>query len=341
MKRFSILSVSRRIGFWILFLLVTCHSSLVTSLFAQGTAGPVAGVSYQTLASAFSDPAVSWAATGLTLNYTAGTVYQGGSGQAITASTLTLTGGLTNCNQAGIQAGSCNIVYWTSGTSLAVTPTYAIAAAPGNRILYYCTTSSGGNITGCATAELDVNGPVPTTYGDSAFFVQPSNCFLTATTTAFSTGPALVRAAANNIVLSGTTNTTAGTIAATCDITFGGRTTSGLGFQAKSVSLLYGVQTTALSSIAAATVSTVSYPAPGGAASGTVGGVGGTYTVTPSTLQTAVTTSGQCYNENVAFSTPFTFTDKTKISLDQVFTTSAAVTTLQVCGLIVYGNWIQ
>jgi hypothetical protein len=312
--------------------------------FGQGSAGPVAGgTNYSNLSSAFSDPSVSWAATGLTLNYTAGTVWQNGSGAAITAGTVTLTTSLSTCTQAGIQAGSCNIIYWPgSGASLSATSTYATAAAPGNRILYYCTTNSSGNITACAPTELDINGSTPTTYADGAFFVQPANCFLTAGTTAFTTGPTLVRAAANNIVLSGTTNTTAGTIAATCDITFAGRTTSGLGFQATAVSLLYGIQTTNLSSIAAATVSTVAYPAAGGTASGTVGSVGGTYTVTPATLQTATTTAGQCYNEKVAFGTPFTFTDKTKISFDQVFTTAGSTaTTFQVCGLIVYGNWIQ
>jgi hypothetical protein len=70
--------------------------------------------------------------------------------------------------------------------------------------------------------------------------------------------------------------------------------------------------------------------------------VGGTYTVTPTTLQTSATSSGQCYNENLAFGTPFTYTDKTKLTLDQVFTTAGSTaTTLQVCGLIVYGTWIQ
>jgi len=331
----------RTLSLLVLFLsLITCHSSLV---FGQGSAGPIpGGINYNQLASAFSDPSVSWPATGLALTYTNGTVYQGGSGNAITGSTLTLTSSLTSCTQAGVQAGTCNIVYWASGSSLSVSSSYATAAAPGNRILYFCTTDSSGNITGCAPPELDVNGAIPVTYTDAAYFVQPANCFMFPTTTSFTTGPALLRAAANNIVLSGTTNTTAGTIAITCDITFSGRTTSGLGFKATSASLLYGAQTTALSSIAAATVSTVSFPTAGGSASGTVAAAGGTYTVTPTTLQTGATTSGQCYNENVAFGTPFTYTNQTKVSFDQVFTTAGtSVTTLQICGLIVYGTWIQ
>ena len=311
--------------------------------FPQGSAGPVlGGTNYSGLASAFSDPWVTWQATGLTLTYGSGTVWQNGSGQAITGNTLTLTTNLPTCTQAGVQAGTCNIVYWASGSSLATSAAYATAAAPGNRILYYCTTNSSGNITGCAPTELDINGSTPTTYADAAYFVQPSNCFMTPTTTAFSSGPALARVGANQLVYAGTTNTTAGTIALTCDITFGGRTTSGLGFQVTGVSLYYGAQTTALSSIAAATVATVTLPSAGGAASGSATASGGTYTVTPASLQTATTSSGNCYNEQVAFGTPFTYTNNSKVSFDQVFTTAGSTaTTLQICGLKVYGNWIQ
>jgi hypothetical protein len=319
--------------------LVTCHSS---PLFGQGSAGPVpGGINYNQLASAFSDPSVSWPATGLTLTYTNGTVYQGGGGNSITGSTLTLTANLTSCTQAGIQAGNCNIVYWASGSSLSVSSTYATAAAPGNRILYFCTTSSGGNITGCAPPELDVNGAIPVTYTDAAFFIQPTNCFMTASQT-WATAPTLSRVGANQLVYQGVSNSgTGGTISLTCDITFSGRTTSGLGFQASGVSLYYGVQGAAISSMAAATVATVGLPSAGGSASGSAAAAGGTYTVTPTTLQTATTTSGNCYNEQVAFGTPFTYSNNTKVSFDQVFTVGTTSTTLQICGLKVYGNWIQ
>jgi hypothetical protein len=323
-------------------LLLTACCFLPTGLFGQGAAGPVlGGTNYNTLASAFSDPSVSWAATGLTLNYTAGTVYQNGSGNAITANTLTLTTNLPTCTQAGIQAGTCNIIYWSGGSSLANTASYATAAVSGNRILYYCTTNSSGNITGCYPTELDVNGAVPVTYGDAAYFVQPSACFMTAATTAFTSGPALVRTTANNQVLQAVTNTTAGTVSMTCDVTFSGRTTSGMGFQATDIELFYGVQGTAFSSISPATVATVTFPSPGAAAGSTVTAAGGSYTVTPSTLQTATTTSGNCYDEKVAFGTPFTYSNNSKVSFDQVFATSAAVTTVQICGVLVHGTWIQ
>ena len=320
--------------------LVICHSPL---LFGQGSAGPVAGgINYNMLASAFSDPSVSWPATGLTLTYSNGTVYQGGSGQPITGGTVTLTTNMPTCTQAGIQAGTCNIVYWGGGASLAVSTTYATAVIPGNRVLYFCTTNSSGSITGCAPPELDVNGAIPVTYGDGTFVIQPSNCLMTASTTAFSPSPALSRVGANQLVYAGTTNTTAGTIAVTCDITFGGRTTPGLGFQATGVSFYYGIQGVAASSIAPATVAAVTLPTPGGSASGSASAAGGSYTVTPSTLQTSTTTTGNCYNEQVAFGTPFTYGNNTKVSFDQVFTTPGSTAlTLQICGLKVYGNWIQ
>jgi len=331
-KKILILAVS----FW---LLATGNWPL---LFGQGTAGPVAGgTAYGNLEVGFTIPGVSWAATGLTLTYTSGTVYQSGKSNAITGSTLSLTDSKATCTQAGIQAASCNIVYWASGTGLSNTTTYATAAAAGNRLLYFCTTT-GGNITGCAPASLDIVGPVPASYADGALFISPANCWMTPTTTAFTAGPALVRAAANNQVLSATTNTTGGTIAVTCDISFEGRTTANLGFIATDVSIFYGVQTTNLSSIAAATVTTVTYPSAGGSASGTVANADGTLTVTPGTLQKNTTTSGQCYNENIAFGTPFSYTDLTKVTLDQVFTTAGTTaTTLQICGLLVHGTWVQ
>lgn len=311
-------------------------------LFAQGSAGPVlGGTNYSNLVSAFAAPSVSWGATGLTLNYSAGTVYQNGAGTAVTANALTLTANLPTCTQAGIQGGSCNIIYWSGGSSLANTSSYAVAGVPGNRIFYYCSTNSSGNITGCFPTGLDVNGAVPVTYGDAAFFVQPSACFMTAATTAFTSAPALVRTSANNQVLQAVTNTTAGSVSLTCDVTFGGRTTSGLGFQATDIELFYGVQGTAFSSIAAATVATVTFPTAGGSASSTVSSAGSPYTVTPTTLQTATTTSGNCYDEKVAFGTPFTYNNNGKVSFDQVFSTSAAATTVQICGVLVHGNWIQ
>jgi hypothetical protein len=325
-------------------LLFTAFCLLPTALFAQGSAGPIiGGTNYSSLEGSFGIPSVSWAATGLTLNYTAGAVYQKGAANVISANTVTLTGNETSCSLAGILAGSCNLVYWPgSGSSLLTTTSYPVAAASGSAILYFCTTSAGGNIAGCVIATEDVLGAIPATYNDGLLMVPVTNCAFTATTTAFSGTPGVVRLAANQTAWSGTTNTTAGTITMTCDLGLEGRTTSGLGFVAKDIAVQYGIQTTALSSIATPTVKTNAFPAYGGTAADTLAAVGGTIASTPASLQLATTTAGNFYNADFAFGTPFTLTDQTKVSFEMVFSTAGATaTTLQVSGLLVHGNWIQ
>lgn len=170
---------------------------------------------------------------------------------------------------------------------------------------------------------------------DAFIMVPPGNCIMTPTTTAFTAGPTLTRAAAGNVVLSGTTNTTAGTITLTCDLTeLLTRTTAGKGVTITSVDVYYGIQTTAMSSIAALTPSSITLPAAGGAAAGTVATIGGSLTVTPGSLQLTTTTAGQCFHENVAFGTAFAWNpDGTRVSLEQVFTTAGTTATvLQLCG---------
>src|SRR5581483_1110028 len=114
---------------------------------------------------------------------------------------------------------------------------------------------------------------------DGYFFVSPANCGSAVATTAYASGsPIVTTAAAGNQVYSVTTNTTAGTIEVTCPINVPSRLTTGKGVTLTAASLLYGVQTTALSSIAAATVKSVTYPAStagGAAAAGTVANAAG------------------------------------------------------------------
>lgn len=168
------------------------------------------------------------------------------------------------------------------------------------------------------------------------------NCVVTPTTTALAaSNPLMARAAANNPVFSATTNTTGGTLTVTCDLGASmTRLTSGRGISIKDVSALYGYQTTALSTVANASFSTVAYPAAGAAASGTVAAAGGAITVTVGTSHAtpgAVTTTGQCLNEKNAFGTPLAFSDQTRLTYEQVFTTAGTTaTTLQVCGFLVH-----
>ncbi len=170
---------------------------------------------------------------------------------------------------------------------------------------------------------------------DAYVTLGADNCWMTAATTAFTAGPALVRAAAGNTVLSATTNTTGGTVTVTCPLEILSRTTAAKGATINSIDIYYGVQTTALSSIAAATLNTVTYPATGGAASGTVAAAGGSLTATPGTLQLTTTTTGQCFHENVSLGTPFLMNSNTaRVTLEQQFTTAGTTaTTLQICAV--------
>lgn len=165
-----------------------------------------------------------------------------------------------------------------------------------------------------------------------------SACQMTAATTAFTAGPALARAAAGNIVLQGTINSTSGTITLTCPLSVALRLGS-IG-RINSVNIFYGMQTTGMASIAAATFQRVTYAnstAAGAAAAGTVSSaLGGSLTVTPTALQVTTTTTGQCFNEMVRFGTPFALNGNSEVTLEQVFTTngSGSTTTIfQVCAI--------
>ncbi len=130
-------------------LLATAYCLLPTAARCQGTAGPSVAntANYANFSYHFAQPSVSWAATGMTLSYTAGYVGSSSSSslQSITAGTLTLS-------------GATEYVYWTSGTALSHTGTIGTAQAAS--FLYTCTTS-GGNITGCI-AESSVTPPQAT-----------------------------------------------------------------------------------------------------------------------------------------------------------------------------------
>lgn len=169
---------------------------------------------------------------------------------------------------------------------------------------------------------------------NKSLILDPSACQATAATTAVTN--VLVRAAAGNLVFQSTTNTTAGTVTLTCDISVALRL-GGIG-KINSVNIFYGVQTTALSSVAAASFQRVTYAnstAAGAAAAGTVSSaLGGTLTVTPTALQLTTTTTGQCFNQMVRFGTPITPNGNSKITYEQVFTVAGtSATVLQVCAI--------
>jgi hypothetical protein len=150
------------------------------------------------------------------------------------------------------------------------------------------------------------------------------------------------------MILVASTTAAANAIEMICDITVPGTQLSGpaKGVTITSVNVLYGVQTTALTSIGAATINSVTYPnstAAGAAAAATVlTTAGGTLTVTPTSLQLTTTTLGQCFNEAITLGTTLLQSNgnpNIQLTVDQVFNqTAAAATVLNICDVYVTYN---
>ena len=174
-------------------------------------------------------------------------------------------------------------------------------------------------------------------------FVSPVHCGSLGASGVSMTDNGMVPAATGNVVHQFTSNTSAGTTQITCSLGLPGNIAlnSGQSTWLGDVSLLYGAQTTAISSIATAQISSVIYPtstAAGATAAGTVAAIGGTLSVTPSTLQLGTTTSGRCYNEQITLGTPYLLNvDNSQVTIDQVFTDAGSTATVyQVCGVLVH-----
>ena len=288
-------------------------------------------------------PVITSPATGLTIAYSAGTVYTGGKSNAITAGTLTATTTETNC--AAPLYSSCNIVYYASGTGLSITTSAATAFTPGNVVLAFIVTNSSGNVTNTYVVSKNLARPF-TENTDGVFIVSPTQCGFTLATTAEASGwPTLISPASGQLVYEAKTNNTAGTIQVDCLIHVPSQLTTGWGVTINNIQLLYGVVTTSMASIAAATVNSTSYPTtPGGSAAGTVSTTaGGTLTVTPSSLQTTAVTAGLLYNEQLALGTPIVVnTDDQIFDLRQVFTTAGtSATILDIGGVVVHYSLLR
>lgn len=194
---------------------------------------------------------------------------------------------------------------------------------------------------------LQYNGSRPT---DGYYVVPPSACTMELTVGTFAANPAtsgglsapsLVIAATGNTVLQLTTTAAANTTTINCDFTPPSRLTAGKGITINNIDYLFGYQTTALTSIGTAGVNSITYGAAGAAAAGTVAAAGGAITVTAGTnhgTPGSVTTSGQCYNERLAFGTPIVVeTDNQRFTWQNTFVQSAAAATvMQLCGTVVH-----
>ena len=126
-----------------------------------------------------------------------------------------------------------------------------------------------------------------------------------------------------------TTNAGASTDNLTCNIHVPQRTSTGKGIQLLDCVIYYGVQTTALTSLGAPTLNTITMPTPGtGETPSTVTPVSlGAVTVTPvvGSANLGTTTAGAFFSEKVALNTPvFLNTDVQMIQYNQTFVQSAA-----------------
>jgi len=183
---------------------------------------------------------------------------------------------------------------------------------------------------------------------DNEVFIPATTagCLVTPTTATVASPQLYVRAALNNTVYSVTTNAAAGSFEIDCDLAQGlaTRLTGGKGLSITAINVLYGMQNVVPTSIADAIFGTITYPAVGGAASGTVTQPLAS-TVTPGISHSTpvATTSGQCYKEGNVLTVPLVFTSLIpRLTYSQVFSqTAASATVVQVCGFQVLYNWIN
>jgi hypothetical protein len=115
----------------------------------------------------------------------------------------------------------------------------------------------------------------------------------------------------------------------TCWIPVPSRLTTGKGSTLNDCTILYGIQTTALTSLGAPTLNTITLPAPGTSETpSTVTPASlGAVTVTPvvGSANLGTTTAGAFFSENIALNTPVIFnTDNKVILYQQVYAQSAA-----------------
>ena len=121
--------------------LILLMALAVNGFGAAGSVGPVPGAGYKTFVGQFAQPSVSWAATGLTLTYSGGSMVP----VAGTPKTTIATGTLT-------LAGATEYIYW-DGTDTFLNHTTVQATAQAGSWLYTCPTSAV-NITGCIPVSL-------------------------------------------------------------------------------------------------------------------------------------------------------------------------------------------
>lgn len=315
--------------------LIVTVPSTTTFTYTNPTAGLGAGSIFGTVQTpAIGPTGLVTTVTGLQVQVAPGPMYCNGSFNYLSKTNLTLA------------ASATTFIYYRCPTDQVIASQNG--PTPGVDILLDTT------VTGATTVTSNTDNRVPQFFPATVDFVYDvplGSCSLTLSVGALgssTTGanPGVFRAASGNTVLQVITTAAANTTQLTCDITPPPtRFTAGRGYVLNNAEVRYGYQTTALTTITGPIFNTVTYPATGAAAAGTVAAAGGTITTTVGTSHStpgAVTTTGTCFNENANFTTPIVINNPlTKVTLEEAFAQSAAAaTTMQVCGVNVYGSYI-
>lgn len=304
----------------------------------------------------------------------------GGGGAPFTFSTPTFTGAVVPGAQAPMNENS-NVVShtltWTisGGTTGCTVQLEGASTAAGSYstigVAQSCLASGTYTIEGAATAAnfvrmnitaLNIAGTVQFNYYgyyqtqgagtvDNIWNVPWGYCSLTVPVTGVwaagpasagtYVGPLMVQAVTKNQLLQGTTTAAASAPNLDCDITPPSRTTAGKGTTITGVQVFYAVQTSALTSVTTPTISTVTFPASGGAAAGTIAAIPGTLALTPASFTLTTSATGVCQSQNITLNTPFLVnTANQRVQLEIIFNqTVASALTIQVCGVqVLYNN---
>lgn len=256
------------------------------------------------------------------------------------------TGAISSCTLQ-LQS-SPDAVSWSS-LGLAQTCTTSGSYATTGAFTYVRITTTAATLTGNATLTFNYFGyTTQQSVADGIYNVPLGSCGLSVPTTGVwaagpasagtYVGPLVVRAAAGEIVLQGTTTGAASAIVLDCDLTPPSRTTVGKATIVTGYQLWYAVQTTALTSITSPVVSVVTFPVTGGTAAGVVTTPAGVITLNPVSPILTTSASGACQSQNATFATPVILSAlNQKLTTTWVFNQTAAASEIfQLCGMQVF-----
>jgi hypothetical protein len=258
------------------------------------------------------------------------------------------TGSVASCT-IQLQSAPDGVTWSSLGLAQTCTTSGSYGVSGGFTYIRFITTAA--TLTGNATVQINYFGyTVSQSTADSIYNVPLGSCGMSVPTTGVFAanpassgtyvGPAVVRAAANEVVLQATTTAAASAVVLDCDITVPTRSSTGKGAIVTGYQLWYAIQTTALTSITAPVVNTTTFPVSAGAAAGVVAAAGGALTGNPLAASLILTTSasGACQSVNELFATPVVLgTLNQKLTTTWVFNqTAASAEVIQFCGAQVF-----